>query len=206
MKRIFTLFAALLLAFSAFAQTPEEIVNRMDEVMDQHKNAGFSMYLDMKIPILGTFSTLTYSVGDKLRIESTVKGKAIISWIDGETEWTYTEDDNKIEIKKYNPSSDSESKDAELLDNITDGYDVTLKKQTADAWYFLCKKSRTNTDKDDPKTMDLVVSKENYYPKSLSAKVSGITVTIHDISFDVTEDMVTFNRANYPTATIVDHR
>jgi outer membrane lipoprotein-sorting protein len=93
-----------------------------------------------------------------------------------------------------------------MFSGITDGYDVTLKKETADAWYFLCKKSKTNTDKDDPKSIDLVVAKGTYYPVSLKAKLSGVTMTLRDVSFGVTEQQVTFNPKDYPTATIVDKR
>ena len=54
-----------------------------------------------------------------------------------------------------------------------------------------------------------VVSLDNmndYYPVSLSAKISGITMTMRDISFGVTEKQVTFNAADFPGIAIVDKR
>ena len=93
-----------------------------------------------------------------------------------------------------------------MFSGITDGYDVTLAKETSDAWYFKCKKNKSNADKDAPKTMDLAVRKDNYYPKSLSFKVMGIAMTMRDISFNVTETQATFNAADYPDATIIDKR
>ena len=71
---------------------------------------------------------------------------------------------------------------------------------------FLCKKSRSNTNKDDPKNMDLVVAKGTYMPKSLSTKVTGITITMRDLDYNVTEKDVTFNPADYPGVKIVDER
>ena len=111
-----------------------------------------------------------------------------------------------VEIKNVDPSKKDENDNSEMFENITEGYDVSIDKETADAWYILCKKSRTNKDKDAPKTMDLVVSKGSFYPISLTAKVSGITLTLRDISFGVSESQVTFDAKNCPGATIEDKR
>ena len=54
--------------------------------------------------------------------------------------------------------------------------------------------------------MNLVVAKGTYMPVSLSAKMSLVTVTLRDLSFDVTEEMVTFDPSKYPTATVIDKR
>jgi outer membrane lipoprotein-sorting protein len=51
--------------------------------------------------------------------------------------------------------------------------------------------------------MDLVVSKKNYYPLSLKASMSGMTMTMRDISFDVTEADVTFDPSKYPGVKII---
>ena len=93
-----------------------------------------------------------------------------------------------------------------MFNDITDGYEVSIKKETADAWHILCKKTKSNPDKDAPKTMELVVRKETYYPVSLNAKLSGLTMTMRDIAFGVTEKQVTFDPKDYPDAKIVDKR
>ena len=59
---------------------------------------------------------------------------------------------------------------------------------------------------EDPKNMEIVVAKGTYYPVSLSAKVDMVTVTMRDLKFHVTEKEVTFNKAEYPGATIIDKR
>jgi outer membrane lipoprotein-sorting protein len=207
MKRLFALITALTLAVSSFAQTPEEIVDRMSEAMEQLESNGLRMTMDIKIPILGTMSTVAWSLGDKMRMEAEAMGKKIITWMDNDTEWTYTAEDNTVTIQNRDakkPSSEQEN--MKMLDSVTEGYDVFLKKETDTAWYIQCKKNKTNTNKDDPKTMDLVVAKGTYHPVSLSARVSGITVTMRDLGFNVTEKEVTFNKADYPGVTIVDKR
>ena len=93
-----------------------------------------------------------------------------------------------------------------MLSGVTDGYDVSLKNETSEVWNFVCKKSKSNKNKDDPKTMEVSVSKKNYQPTRLSAKASGITITMRDFAFDVTEKDVTFRQSYYPGATIVDKR
>lgn len=207
MKRLFALITALTLAVSSFAQTPEEIVDRMSEAMEQLESNGLRMTMDIKIPILGTMSTVAWSLGDKMRMEAEAMGKKIITWMDNDTEWTYTAEDNTVTIQNRDakkPSSEQEN--MKMLDSVTEGYDVFLKKETDTAWYIQCKKNKTNTNKDDPKTMDLVVAKGTYHPISLSARVSGITVTMRDLGFNVNEKEVTFNKADYPGVTIVDKR
>lgn len=200
-----TFLAATLFAVMAFAQTADEIVARMEQEMDKHEKDGLIMTIDAKIPILGTMTTKSYALGDKTRTEGEMMGVKFVTWTDGKTEWTYTAKDNTIEIENQKGGSESES-DAEMFTGLTDDYDVSIKKETADAWYLLCKKSKTNTDKDAPKTIDLVVSKKNYYPVSLSAKMSGVTMKLYGISFGVSEKQVTFNAADYPNAKIVDKR
>ena len=207
MKKILTFFIAIAASAMAFAQTPKEIIAKMEAMMNQHENDGVYMIVDVKIPILGTMSTKTYALGEKMRVEAEAMGVGITTWYDEENEWTYNSKTNEVEITKNNPDKKSgEEGDMEMLEGITDGYDVTLKKETDKAWYFLCKKSKDNTDKDAPKTMDLVVAKGTYMPLSLSAKVSGISMTMRDFAFGITEEQVTFNPKNYPGVKINDKR
>ena len=199
--------AALLLSVMALAQTPQEIVSRMEEAMEKHEKEGIVMTMDIKIPILGTMSTKTYVLGDKYKSEGGMMGVKIVTWSDGTTTWTYDGKKDEITIEDTAHAKPDENKgDTEMFTGVADGYDVSLKKETDDAWYLLCKKSKDNKEKDDPKTMDLVVAKGTYYPVSISAKVSGVSVKIYDVSFGVSDKQVTFNKADYPRATIVDKR
>lgn len=207
MKKIVAFLVALTLGAAAYAQTPEEIIDRMESEMEKFESEGMSLTMDLKIFLLGTISSTAYTLGDKARIEAEVMGKKVITWTDGQTEWTYESADNVVRIKNADPSKKSSEQDnAELLNGIADGYDVTLTRETADAWYIRCKKSRSNTNKDDPKKMDLVVAKGTYYPVSLSTEISGITVTLRNLAFHVTEKQVTFDRADFPDARIIDDR
>lgn len=208
MKKLLSIIAFIAFAGVAIAQTPEEIISRMEAEMAKHdEKEGLAMTMDMKIPILGTFSSRTYTLGDKYRIEVSEDGKQTISWSDGKTDWTYSSEKNEIEIKKHEVKEKTETEgDAKMFSGITDGYDVKLDKETSDSWQFLCKRSKSNPDKDAPKKMTLIVAKGTYMPISLNAKVSAITITMRDLSYGVTEEQVTFNPKNYPTATIVDKR
>ena len=206
MTRLMTLFSALLLAFVAFAQTPEEIFARMEAEIDKHEKDGVVMTVDVRIPLLGTMSSKVYSLDDKMRVEAKMMGVQIITWADGVTEWIYNSKTDEVEIKKVDPKDNDPEGDVGMFEGLTDDYDITLKKETADAWFFVCKKSKRNTDEDAPKTIDLAIAKNTYYPVSLKATVSGVTMTLRDIAFGVTEKQVTFNPKDYPTAKIVDKR
>lgn len=209
MKKVMLFILALALSVTAFPQTAEEIVAKMDEVMEASGVDGqnMRMTMDIKIPILGTMSTNAYVLGDKMRMDATVMGKKVVTWMDGETSWTYNAAENTITIENQDKTKEStEQENMKMFQSATEGYDVSISKETADAWYIKCKKNKSNTNKDDPKTMDIVVAKDTYQPVSLSAKVSGITVTMRNLGFDVTESQVTFNKADYPTATVIDKR
>ena len=207
MKRILTICIAIAASVLAFAQTPEEILAKMEAALDQHENDGVSMVVDVKIPILGTMSTKTYALGEKFRVEAQAMGIGITTWSDEKNEWTYNSKTNEVEIKRLDPDKkSSEEGDLEMFENLTDGYDVALDKETDKAWYLHCKKSKSNTDKDAPKTMDVVVAKGTYLPLSLSAKMSGVSMTMHDFSFGVTEQQVTFDPKDYPGVKIIDKR
>ena len=209
MKKIITFLAAMALTLTAFAQTAEEIVARMDEVMSQlGEDSGMRMTMDIKIPILGTMSTTAYVLGDKMRMEAAMMGKNLITWQDGETEWTYDADENTVTIERQDKTKKSDEKEnMKMFQSATEGYDVSIAKETAEAWTIKCKKNRSNTNKDDPKTMELVIAKGTYYPMSLSAKVDMVGVTIRNLDFNnVSEKQVTFNQADYPGAHIIDKR
>ena len=207
MKRFIVLLAACLLSVAAFAQTPQEIIDKMEEVMDKLEVDGLVMTMDVKIPILGSMTTRAWSRGDKTRIEGEMLGVKIINFTDGETEWEYNTKENKVRIKHQDASKESqEESNAQLFDIISEGYDVSLGSETASAWTLRCKKSKSNKNKDDPKSIDLVVAKGTYYPVSLSTKVSGISVKMYDLGFNVTEKQVTFDPAEFPGVTIIDER
>ena len=208
MKRILSVLVAIFGAVAAFAQTPEEIIARMEQVMDEHKDGGVYMIMEIKIPILGTASTQAWTYGEKAKMIISGKGASSTIYLDGKTQWTYDPAKNEIEIANQTKTSSASNPqdNTEMLSGITDGYDVTLKNQTADAWNFVCKKSKTNPDKDAPKSMNVSVSKKDYYPKSVNASVSGITITMRDFAFDVTEKDATFNQGDYPGAKVIDKR
>lgn len=209
MKKILYILVTLVLSsVSVFAQTPEEIIAQMDQVMEKHEaKDGFAMVMEMKIPILGTFASAVKSWGDKMRMEMDVKGEQMITYIDGDTEWDYNVKEKVIKIKKRDVTKKSkEEENMKMFQSATEGYDVSISKETDKAWFLRCKKNRSNTNKDDPKNMDLVIAKGTYMPISLSAKVSGITITMRDLDFNVTEKDVTFNQADYPGVKVVDER
>ena len=208
MKRFLALLAAFALSVAAFAQTAEEIVAKMDEVMEQvGEENGLRMTMDIKIPILGTISTDAWTLGDKMRMEAEMMGKKIVTWQDGETEWTYDSSEKTITVTTQDKSKKSDEKEnMKMFQSATEGYDVSISKETADAWTIKCRKNRSNTNKDDPKNMEIVIAKGTYYPVSLSAKVDLITVTMRNLRFNVSEKDVTFNKADYPGVTIIDKR
>ena len=137
-------------------------------------------------------------------MDSEMLGEEILVWTDGTSEWTYNSKLNEVEIKKA--SSTSDGGDVDMFSGIADGYDISLKKETALEWQLQCKKSKGNKDKDAPGGIDLVVAKGSYYPLSLRTKVSGITMTMRDISFGVSEADVTFDAGAYPGIKVVDKR
>ena len=209
MKKLIAIISFIALATNAMAQTAEEIITRMEAEMSKHdESEGTAMTMDMKIIFVGTISSRNYVLGDKMRIEAiNDDGKNFVTWSDGKTEWVYDSEKNEIEITNAKPKEKSETNgDTKLFQDITDGYEVKIDKETATEWHIRCKRSKSNPDKDAPKRMDLVVAKGTYWPVSLSTSVTAATVTMRDFSFGVTEEQVTFNPNEFPNATIVDKR
>lgn len=207
MKRlIIGILTFVTLSLTAGAQTVQEIISKMETAFESNESKGLIMTIETKIPILGTMSVKSYSLGNKMRMETEVMGIEMISWSDGETMWSYTPEENEIEIENDSESASEEGGDAEMFSDITDGYDVSIKKETAQAWHIRCVKSKNNPDKDAPKNMDLVVAKDTFLPISLSTKMSGITMTMRDIQFGFDENLVNFDIKDYPNAKIIDKR
>lgn len=210
MKKILISICAALFAcsISLYAQTPEEIVQKMDEQLSRGDAEGFTMDFSIKMPIVGTMKSHNLVRGDKMRMEILNAETPSISWTDETSKWDYDGKTGEITITNQDKARDSgkEGSDLSTFDNITDGYDVILQNETEDAWFFLCKKSKTNKVKDDPKRIDLVVAKGTYLPVLLSAKQSVITIIIENITIGVPEESVIFNPAEFPDAKIIDKR
>ena len=208
MKRLLAIISFIALATTAMAQTAEEIVSRMNAEISKHNESeGFAITMDMKIILVGTISSRSYVLGDKMRLEANKDGKDFVTWSDGKTEWSYDSETNEIEIKNAKPKEKSDKdSNTKMFKDVTEGYDVRIDKETATEWHIRCKRSKSNPDKDAPKRMDLVVAKGTYWPVSLTTSVTAASVTMRDISFGVTEEQVTFNSKDYPGVTIVDKR
>ena len=208
MRRIVSCVLALALcAISARGQTPEEIISRMSAELEKYNSNRVAMTIEMTLPIVGKVSSKSYAIGEKVRLDATIKGITVSTWSDGVTVWTYNPESNEVGISSAAAGSGVESNgDMGMFNDITEGYAVTIESQTPDSWYLKCKKTKQNKSKDAPKTMDLVVAKGSYFPKSLGFKVKGIPVTMKDISFNVAESQVIFNMADYPGAKVVDKR
>lgn len=208
MKKLIAIIGFIALTTAAMAQTAEEIVSRMDAEMSKHdESEGVAMTMDMKIIIIGTISSRSYILGDKMRIEADRDDNHFITWSDGKTDWTYDSEKNEVVITNAKPKEKSETDgDTKMFSGITEGYDVKIDKETATEWYIRCKRSKSNPDKDAPKRMDLVVAKGTYWPVSLTTSLTAATVTMRDLSYGVSEAQVTFDPKEFPNATIVDKR
>ena len=208
MKKLLAIISFIALATTAMAQTAEEIVSRMNAEISKHNESeGFAITMDMKIILVGTISSRSYILGDKMRIEANKDGKDFVTWSDGKTEWSYDSETNEIEITNAKPKEKSDKdSNTKMFKDVTEGYDVRIDKETATEWHIRCKRSKSNPDKDAPKRMDLVVAKGTYWPVSLSTSVTAASETMRDISFGVTEEQVTYNPKEFPNATIVDKR
>ena len=198
MKRILICLAALLASAAMLtAQTPEEVITRMEEEMKKSDEMGMAVTMDIKLPILGSTSARMNIRGEKSRTDMNFKDVKSTLWMDETTMWTYNPKDKELVIEKRDSKSGQEE-NLGLMKGITAGYDVSLTKETADAWYFDCKKSKDNTDKDDPKRMTLVVDKKTYMPKELTTKAKGVTVSMKDAVLGVKESDVTYDPSKIP--------
>ena len=108
MKKLLSVIFFVAMAAVAVAQTPQEIVSRMQAEMDKHdESEGFAMTMDVKIIIVGTISSRSYVLGDKMRVEASRDGNQFVTWSDGTTDWNYDSDKNEIEITNAKPREKS---------------------------------------------------------------------------------------------------
>ena len=205
-KILFALLAALFAATALSAQTAEEIIARMDQETERFPAEGSFFVMEIKMPIVGTVATDVYILGDKYKMEANIKGNRVLHWSDGITEWDYDTSKREIVITNAKPSSSQAENNMKILRGAAEGYDVKLTKETDEAWYIRCTKSKTNTVKDDPKKMEIVISKETYLPITTKAGTGLVTVSMNNMRVGVTEEEVTFRPEDYPGVRIVDQR
>ena len=211
MKRIALIICfvvAMIAPANLLAQTPEEVVERMTAELNKGDSLGMSFDFVMSIPILGEFRSTNYTLGDKLKMELYNDGKKNISWSDGVTDWDYDAETNEVKITNAKPKENKEnSGNVGLVKGATEGYDLSFDKKTDDkVWYILCKKNKSNKDKDDPNRMNIAVSKADYSCIYLKTKAHGIGISMENFKIGVTDKQVTFNPADFPNAKIIDER
>ena len=209
MKRIICTIILALCAVFAMGQTPAEILGKMETALEQRKSEGVAMAVDAKVPIVGTLRSKTWTLGEKYRMEATMMGVTLITWIDETTQWELNTKKNELTIKTLNPNLNKKSEgDGDLSDlsGLSKGYDLTITAETDTQWQIQGKRSKDNDDKDSPKSVEIVVAKGTFLPISFTAKASGVRMTLHDITFGVPLSKVTFNPADYPDAKIIDKR
>ncbi len=204
---VMALAASLIAGTILSAQTPEEIVQKMSTEMQKGDTEGFAMDLSIKMPIIGTVTA--HNLINEKKMRSTIVGmdKTTINWSDPTTKWEYDSSTEEVTITaKESPTTENNDTDYGIPDGIVKGYKLKLIKETPDAWYIVCKKARDNKDKDDPKKMELIVSKATYLPICISSKRSVISVRIENYTLGVPESSVTFDAAEFPSAKIIDNR
>ena len=190
-------------AFAASAQTADEIIARMDKEVEKGETKGLAMTMSMKIPVVGEFSSRIKSLGDNSYAESMVKGEKIQIWSDKKTNWTYNSKGNEVVIENSKAGDNNEQ---DMVKGLTEGYKATLKKETVDTWVIKCDKLKSNEDKDDPNTMDLVVSKETYLPVRLSTKIKMVKVSMTNFTIGVSPEEVKYDPSAFKDAKITDKR
>ncbi|MBR4167541.1 MAG: hypothetical protein IKR44_06935 [Bacteroidales bacterium] len=207
MKKFFLIVVALA-AFASlgYAQTADEIVERMDKELKKGESVGTAVTFDIHIPIIGQVSSRIRTLGNRSRADIDAKGEKGIIWVVKDTSWSYSPKDNEIVIELGKKDNGSSQQGNEMLSGITEGYNVSIVKETADSWQLRCDKAKGNKDKDDPAKMDLVVAKKTWLPVSLKAKYKGVTVTLRDFSLGVSRKEVTFNPSDYKGVKIIDKR
>ena len=210
-KTLITLIALgslLIVGMPSDAQTTDEILARMEQQLDRTDVEGLAMDFIMKMPIVGEIRSHNLILGDKLRTEISKEGKKVTSYADAAlgTTWTYDPAANEVTIENRKSSSEGGASDSKMMQGITEGYDVTLKEETANAWIFVCKKSKSNKEKDDPNKINLAVSKATYLPLYFRTKKSVFTISFENVAIGLSEDQVTFRESDYPGAKIVDKR
>ncbi|MBO6161031.1 MAG: hypothetical protein J6O01_06075 [Bacteroidales bacterium] len=200
--------AAMLLSGAVVsAQTPEEIVQKMSAQLDRCNAEGFSMDFVMKMPIVGTIRTHEQIFGKKMKTSMSNEEKDVVIWYDETTKWTFDSKDNTVTVEnRALSSSEAEESDMKAFDRLRDGYGFKLQEETPEAWYILCKKTRSNKDKDAPGTMNLAVDKATFLPLYIRSKKSMFMVSIENVVPGVTEESVTFHPEAYPTAKVIDKR
>lgn len=207
MKKFFLIVVALA-AFASlgYAQTADEIVERMDKELKKGESVGTAVTFDIHIPIIGQVSSRIRTLGNRSRADIDAKGEKGIIWVVKDTSWSYSPKDNEIVIELGKKDNSSSQQGNEMLSGITEGYNVSIVKETADSWQLRCDKAKGNKDKDDPAKMDLVVAKKTWLPVSLKAKYKGVTVILRDFSLGVSRKEVTFNPSDYKGVKIIDKR
>lgn len=190
------------------AHTAEEILSKMDAAMDRGEAEGMSMTMAIKIPVIGSITSQVKMLGGKTRMDLSTLGKKMTVFTEGGTSWTYVPSNNTITIEALNDNSAASPADdsMHLMEDLTEGYDVTIANEDSDTWYLLCTRQKSNKDDDAPKKISLSVCKDSYILKEFSTSMKGVKMIMKDVIIGVNESEVTFNAENYPDAKVVDKR
>lgn len=210
MRKLLIVAVVLFAGMSLRGQTSDEIISRLNETLSQKEYLGSQFDFILDLPILGKMPTHVWENGNHVKMEMNVSGNKAVSWIDDKYTWIYDSKSNEVKIRnleKDGKSSDKSAEDGmEMFGGITEGYDVSILNEDSETWYLQCKKKKSNTNKNDPKTMELAVSKSTYMPKYLRSKSKGIAISIENVQMGASPSEVIFDASMYPGIKIIDER
>lgn len=212
MKRIyFTLIFTLLCIISALAQDARAI---LDKASANYNNSGIiiaKFSLDSKdIKNNQTFSQdgTAYMKGDKFKIEI----PNAITWFDGKTQWIYLKENDEVNIT--NPTGEElQAISPSILFSIyKEGFDIKNKEEKVVNGKTVYKIELIAQQRKSDLTKIMVeINKANYhFTKIILYDTNGMENTLTINSYlpnqNLTDQIFTFNKKDFPDAEIIDLR
>ena len=185
------------------AQEPQEVVSRMEQLLDSRKAEGMVMEITMSVPVVGSTTMKVSTLGEKSKTEVRVNEREVTSWSDKKTVWSYEAKADELVIRDGAAGTDGKTA---FLQSLTDTHSFQLKGSTAEAWCIECKRLKSVKDKDIPRQLTLWVDRKTYMPLSVKTSLSGVKMTIENISFGCSEEEVTFDPARFEGVKYLDLR
>lgn len=155
-----------------------------------------------------SFEGVIYMKGDKFKLQT----PDMITWYDGETQWTYLERTEEVNVTTPTGEELQFTNPAVLLQNYKKGFEATLKgNSTTRQGKSACDIELKPRKKSDLRSVVLQIEKATAFPASIDLETKDgmrhtIVINQWQTTMNLADNFFVFPEDEYPEAEVVDLR
>ncbi len=199
LKRLVLIALCAMLYMGAFAQTPQQVLDKTANVIG-HKG-GASANFQMTSPKYGSANGTIAIKGNKFNART---NQAIV-WFDGTTQWSYMKNTNEVNVSKPTQAKQMSMNPYTFIHIYKTGYNMNMTTKGTNYEVHLTAQDQKRSVAE----LYITINKKTYIPSQVKMRQGKTWSTIVISNFkakNISNSTFVFNSKEFPKAEIIDLR